>query len=79
MPRVPYRLDGIDAPELDQNCIGENGVYPCGVFAVEALLDFIANRPVRCQDLGPDTKYPRRRIGHCTVALSAGFRLSFTC
>jgi hypothetical protein len=25
-----YRLDAIDAPEIDQNCIDASGVYPCG-------------------------------------------------
>jgi endonuclease YncB( thermonuclease family) len=63
---TPYRLDGIDAPEIDQNCMDEGGVYPCGQFAFEALQEFVAERPIRCDDLGPDTKYPRRRIGHCT-------------
>jgi endonuclease YncB( thermonuclease family) len=65
--RTPYRLDGIDAPEKDQMCLNESGVYPCGQFAIEALDTLIAGRAVRCDDLGPDTKYPRRRIGHCTV------------
>ena len=28
---IRYRLDGIDAPEFDQNCLDENGeLYPCG-------------------------------------------------
>jgi endonuclease YncB( thermonuclease family) len=62
-----YRLDGIDAPEIDQNCLGEGGVYPCGQFALEALEGFVANRRIRCEDLGRDPKYPRRRIGRCMV------------
>jgi endonuclease YncB( thermonuclease family) len=65
---ITYRLDGIDAPELDQSCIDEAGdVYPCGQLAREALQQFIAERPIHCDDLGPDPKYPRRRIGHCTI------------
>ena len=65
---IVYRLDGIDAPELDQNCLDEIGeVYPCGQLAVEALKRFIAGRPIHCDDLGPDPKYPKRRIGQCMV------------
>ena len=64
---ISYRLGGIDAPERDQNCIDEVGdVYPCGQIAREALQQFIARRSIRCDDFGPDPKYPRRRIGHCT-------------
>ena len=57
----------LDAPEIDQNCLGEGGVYPCGQFALEALEGFVANRRIRCEDLGQDPKYPRRRIGRCAV------------
>jgi endonuclease YncB( thermonuclease family) len=62
-----YRLDGIDAPEIDQNCIDANGVYPCGQLALEALEGLVSNRRVQCEDLGQDPKYPKRRIGRCTV------------
>ena len=65
---ITYRLDGIDAPELDQNCIDEVGeVYPCGQLAHKVIQQFIAERPIHCDDLGPDPKYPQRRIGHCTT------------
>ena len=63
-----YRLDGIDGPEFDQNCINELGeLYHCGQVAVEALNTFIDKRPIYCDDLGPDPKYPHRRIGRCQV------------
>ena len=63
-----YRLDGIDAPEKDQVCLNESGsVYPCGQLAIEALDQLIADRPVRCEDLGPDRKYPSRHVGYCMV------------
>jgi endonuclease YncB( thermonuclease family) len=63
-----YRLDGIDAPEKDQRCLDADGEpYPCGLYAIEALDKLIGDREVRCEDLGPDPKYPRRRIGHCMV------------
>ena len=32
--RTIYRLNGIDAPEIDQTCIDKRGdVWPCGVMA----------------------------------------------
>ena len=63
-----YRLDGIDAPESDQNCLdGASKLYPCGQVANAALLKFIAGRQVFCTDVGPDSKYTSRRIGQCYV------------
>jgi hypothetical protein len=35
--------------------------------ARDALAKLIANRTVRCEDKGPDKRYPDRRIGICTV------------
>jgi endonuclease YncB( thermonuclease family) len=65
---ITYRFDGIDAPELDQSCIDEFGdLYPCGRVALKALQQFIAERTVHCEDLGPDPKYPQRSIGQCSV------------
>jgi endonuclease YncB( thermonuclease family) len=63
-----YRLDGVDAPELDQYCVDTGGPYPCGLFALEALQELIGNRRVVCRDLGPDPEFPQRRIGNCGVA-----------
>jgi endonuclease YncB( thermonuclease family) len=62
-----YRLEGVDAPELDQYCVDKGGAYPCGLFAAEGLQELIDRRPVHCQDLGRDPEHPFRRIGHCTV------------
>jgi len=62
-----YRLEGVDAPELDQYCVDRGGAYPCGLFAAEGLQELIGKRPVHCQDLGRDPEHPFRRIGHCTV------------
>jgi endonuclease YncB( thermonuclease family) len=65
---VTYRLHGIDAPELDQHCVDEFGdVYACGQRARHVLQQFIHERPIHCDDLGADPKYPHRRIGHCTL------------
>jgi endonuclease YncB( thermonuclease family) len=65
---VTYRLDGIDAPELDQMCIDEHAdAWACGVDARDQLSNLIGNRQVRCEDLGLGTTYNKRHIGICTV------------
>jgi endonuclease YncB( thermonuclease family) len=63
-----YRLDGIDAPELDQACLNAAGdLYPCGQAATAALVKFIARRSVYCTDLRADPRYAERRMGQCYV------------
>jgi endonuclease YncB( thermonuclease family) len=64
---VTYRLDGIDAPELDQMCIDEHAdAWACGVEARDQLSRLIGSRQVRCEDLGSGT-FKKRHIGICTV------------
>jgi endonuclease YncB( thermonuclease family) len=64
-----FRLEGIDAPELDQVCLDGNGAqWACGIEARDALVRFIGNRTVNCQDNGPDPGYPETRLGICWVA-----------
>jgi endonuclease YncB( thermonuclease family) len=63
-----FRLDGIDAPEKDQMCFDEKGeIWACGIEARDQLAALIGNRVVRCEDMGPDNVYPKRRIGICTA------------
>jgi hypothetical protein len=63
-----YRLEGIDAPDVDQSCLDEDGeVYSCGRRAREELKKFIAERPVQCADLRADPASSNRRIGQCSV------------
>jgi hypothetical protein len=51
---VTYRLDGIDAPELDQMCIDEHAdAWACGVDARDQLSNLIGNRQVRCTYAAP--------------------------
>src|SRR5215831_10109172 len=65
---VTYRLDGIDAPELDQICIDDQAEpWTCGLEARDQLTKLIGGRPVRCDDLGPDNNFKKRHIGVCTV------------
>lgn len=68
MADVTYRLDGIDAPELDQMCIDEHAdAWACGVEARDRLSRLIGDRQVHCEDLGLGTNYKKRHIGICTV------------
>ncbi len=63
-----FRLDGIDAPEVDQLCIDDHAdPWSCGVEAREQLTKLIAGRPVRCDDQGADKSQKNRRIGICTA------------
>jgi endonuclease YncB( thermonuclease family) len=65
---VAYRLDGIDAPELDQICIDDQAdPWTCGIEAREQLTKLIGGRQVGCDDLGPDKIFKKRHIGLCTV------------
>lgn len=65
---ITYRLDGIDAPELDQACIDDQAdPWSCGVDALNQLTKLINGRTVRCDDLGLDKTTRRRHLGVCTV------------
>src|SRR5215470_15728222 len=65
---VTYRLDGVDAPELDQNCIDDHAdPWSCGIDARDRLTKLINGRTVRCDDLGSDKLFRKRHIGVCTV------------
>jgi endonuclease YncB( thermonuclease family) len=65
---VTYRLDGIDAPELDQMCIDDHAdPWACGVEARDQLSSLIGGHEVHCEDLGVGTTYRKRHIGICTV------------
>jgi endonuclease YncB( thermonuclease family) len=65
---VTYRLDGVDAPELDQICINDQAdPWSCGIDARDQLTKLIAGRDVHCDDLGPDKLFRKRHVGVCTV------------
>jgi endonuclease YncB( thermonuclease family) len=65
---VVYRLDGLDAPELDQICIDDHAdPFSCGVDAREQLSKLIGGRNVHCDDLGPDKVFRNRHVGVCRV------------
>ena len=63
------RLNGIDAPEMRQNCEDINlKMYACGVSSKRALQNVIEMTPneiVQCQYLGKDAY--GRMIGDCSI------------
>jgi endonuclease YncB( thermonuclease family) len=66
---ITYRLEGIDAPELDQRCINEFAdPSACGIEARDGLVKLIGGRDVACRDLGPDPVLKGRRLGACTIS-----------
>ena len=65
---VTYRLDGVDAPALDQICIDDHAdPWTCGVEARDQLAKLIGARGVHCEDLGPDKIFSKRHAGRCTA------------
>jgi len=59
------RFTGIDTPELNQTCINEGVIDPCGVTAKKILIDKIANYKVECISEGKD-QY-KRILAECFV------------
>lgn len=51
---VRIRLQGIDAPELGQNCIMEGASWPCGREARAALAKLVDGGIVSCESYGQD-------------------------
>ncbi|MGA7809855.1 thermonuclease family protein [Bradyrhizobium sp.] len=63
-----YRLDGIDAPEVDQLCIDDHAdPWSCGTDVRDQLTRLIGGREVHCEDLGPDPVFKKWHVGICTV------------
>jgi endonuclease YncB( thermonuclease family) len=66
---IAYRLDGIDAPELDQMCVNDQAdQWACGIDTRDSVAKLIGSRDLSCKDLGPDAGYKGRRIGLCVIA-----------
>jgi endonuclease YncB( thermonuclease family) len=61
------RLWGVDAPESNQLCRGDDSkLYRCGAKAANDLASFIAKRPVNCTPVAED-QYGRT-VATCSVA-----------
>ena len=53
---ITYRLNGIDAPETNQNCINSQGKqWACGADATKALKRLVRWRSVQCDPITQDT------------------------
>lgn len=53
--RTRIRLEGIDAPEMEQNCADPAGTrWPCGRAAARALRAYLAGRELTCATDGLD-------------------------
>lgn len=64
--QTPTRLDGIDAPELKQNCIsGDGSIWRCGQDARKHLSSLLRKGDVRCEPRTKD-KYGRA-IATCSA------------
>ncbi len=65
---MTYRLDGVDAPELDQTCIDDHAdPWTCGLEARDHLTKLIKGRSVRCDDVGPEKNFGKRHRAICTA------------
>jgi endonuclease YncB( thermonuclease family) len=63
---IRIRLDGIDAPESDQQCRDRAGIkYHCGRITTHALEHKISAQSVRCELHGQD--HFGRQLGRCFV------------
>ncbi len=59
------RFSGIDAPELNQNCIKNEEKISCGILAKEALIKKIGNKIPKCINEGKDIY--KRILAECFV------------
>src|SRR3954467_13804196 len=65
---ITYRLDGVDAPELDQVCIDDHAdPWTCGVGAGNQLGKLMNTASVRCDDVGPEKSSGKRHRAICTA------------
>jgi endonuclease YncB( thermonuclease family) len=63
-----YRLDGIDAPAVDQLCTDEHAdVWTCGIEARDQLTKLIGGKQIHCDDIGVDPAAKKRRLAVCKI------------
>lgn len=67
--RARLRLQGIDAPEMEQRCERDGVSYDCGVAARDALARILGDGALQCDSHGED-RY-RRRLVRCRNAAGA--------
>ena len=61
--KYKIRLHGIDAPELNQNCLFNDKVWNCGKESKKFLINFINNKKISCKLIDKD-RY-KRHIAIC--------------
>ena len=61
--KYKIRLHGIDAPELNQNCLFNHKVWNCGKESKNFLINFIDNKKISCKLIDKD-RY-KRHVGIC--------------
>lgn len=71
-PGAEVRLEGLDAPELNQTCEREGKPYRCGQAAKDALRAIIAGRPVTCTGVPQPDGTQRDRYGRLLGDCRAG-------
>ena len=63
---VRIRLQGVDAPEMRDSCVGADGQnYPCGAWATEALRQLVGTQRLVCHDLHERTY--NRVVARCDL------------
>ena len=60
-----YRIHGIDAPELTQECERDGTTYPCGLEAKQALEVLVDGKETVCEPVEQD-RYGRT-VARCTA------------
>jgi len=78
------RIQGIDAPELDQICTRSGATYSCGIEARDQLVRYLGSRIVACETSGKDIY--NRWLAVCRVdgegigawLVRQGYALAFT-
>ena len=59
------RLEGIDAPEINQTCVASEGKVACGKISRDILITKVTNNKISCTDEGKD--FYGRVLGECFV------------
>ncbi len=80
-----FRLFGIDAPEINQNCADSTGrAYNCGQQAISWLSSWLQDHPLQCRVMERDAK--GNMIGTCSLGpydigaalVNAGWAVAYT-
>lgn len=62
---VKIRLKGIDAPELNQQCVTNNEEFKCGELSKHKMIELVSKRKIICEI--DDTDQYGRFLGTCEI------------